>query len=245
MESPSTFKKVFLLIVILVGVLLGTAVVGIATWGDMETVLVFPVSTADKDLSNLKCPILISRKETGLVSFTIKNASTYTVTPQASITLSQGSTIITENFSTKPTVLPGTNQVVAWEVNATEAAYHESLILVQVFVTRSYPLPSRSGTCGIMVMDLGPFTGKTVIVGALSLSLAAMLLGTFFWIRSHRQAPGNRDTLIGGLIVLEVIVLVGIIASLLALWMVGLISFLISVLLMVILIARFGVDIRG
>jgi hypothetical protein len=245
MKSQSPIRKILILIILLFGVLLGIALVGIATWGDMETVLFYPASTADKDLSNLQCPIVISKTETGLVSVNIKNSSTYTVTPIIRFTVSQGSTIFTEGFTNQPSIPPNSTQKIFWQVTSNEAAYHESLILVQVFVNRSYPLPSRSNTCGITVMNLGPLTGKTVVIGSLCLSLATMLLGSSLWIRSHKTIPGHRDTLSGGLIALELIIFIGILASLFALWMVGLISFLLSVLMIVVLIARFGVEFWG
>lgn len=245
MKSQSTMRKILILVILLFGVLLGIALVGIATWGDMETVLFYPASTADKELSNLQCPIIMSKTETGMVSVNIKNASMYTVTPIIRFTVSQGSTIITEDFTNQPTIPPNSTQKISWQVTSNEAAYHESLILVQVFINRSYPLPSRSSTCGITVMNLGPLTGKAVVLGSLCLSLAAMLLGSILWIRSHKTIPGHRDTLSGGLIALEAIIFIGIVASLLALWMVGLISFLISVLMIVVLIARFGVEFWG
>jgi hypothetical protein len=244
MKRPTIASQILMLLILIVGVLIGTALVGVATWGDLETVLFFPPTGADKHLTNLQCPILISTNETGMVSVNLKNPSTYTVNPIVRATISQGSALTTEDFSSQPTMPPGGSQKLTWPVVAKEAAYRGALILVQVYVNGSYPLPSRVNTCGIVVMNLGNLKGNLVVIGALFLSLAGMLGGGVWWLRTHRSLPGQRDTPAGGIIFLVVVVILGIIACLLGLWPLGLGSFLLSILLIVILLARFGMDVR-
>jgi hypothetical protein len=72
-----------------------------------------------------------------------------------------------------------------------------------------------------------------------------MLAGGFWWLRTHEAMPGQRDTLTGGIIFIVVAVILGLIASWFGLWMLGLGSFLLTILLIVILLARFGIDTRS
>jgi hypothetical protein len=232
-----------MILLLAVGILLGTALVGLATWGDLETVLLFPPPTADKELLNLRCPILISSNETGTVYANYRNPSSYTTTPFVVITISQGSTIILDDFTSHPTIPPGTTQKLSWAVVPGEAAFRGSLILVRVFINRSYPLPSRDSTCGISVFNLGGLTGEQVVYGSFIVSLIGMLAGTFWWLRIYKSMPGQRDTLIGGIMFIEVVVILGLIASWFGWWVFGLVSFGITVLLIVILLARFGMHI--
>jgi hypothetical protein len=41
MKSPSIASRILMIFLLAIGILIGTALVGIATWGDMETVLFF------------------------------------------------------------------------------------------------------------------------------------------------------------------------------------------------------------
>jgi hypothetical protein len=232
-----------MIILLAIGMLVGTALVGIATWGDLETVLLFPPPTADKELPNLRCPILISSNETGTVYVNYSNPSSYTTTPYVVITISQGSTIILDDFTSHPAIPPGTTQKLSWAVVPEEAAFRGSLILVRVFINRSYPLPSRDSTCGIVVLNLGGLTGEQVVYGSFIVSLIGMLVGTFWWLRIYKSMPGQRDTLIGGIMFIEVVVILGLIASWFGWWVFGLGSFGITVLLIVILLARFGMHV--
>jgi hypothetical protein len=125
-----------------------------------------------------------------------------------------------------------------------EAAYRGLLILVRVLINRSYPLPSRSNTCGIVVLNLGGLTGEQVVYGGFLVSLIGMLAGSIWWLRTNKSIPGQRDTLTGGIMFIVVAVILGLIASWFGLWMFGLGSFIITILLVVILLARFGIDVR-
>lgn len=245
MKSPSIVSRILMIVFLAIGILVGTALVGIATWGDMETVLIFPPSSADKELPNLRCPILISSNETGTVYVNYSNPSTYNATPIVVATISQGSTIITDDFTSHPTIPAGTTQKLSWAVVPAEAAYRGRLILMKVFINRSYPLPSRSSTCGIVVLNLGGLTGEQVVYGTFLLSLLGMLSGSIWWLRTNKTIPGQRDTLTGGILFIVVVVTLGLVASWFGLWAFGLGSFIITVLLVVILLARFGVDIRS
>jgi hypothetical protein len=244
MKIPSLVSRILMIFLLAVGFLVGTALVGIATWGDMETVFFFPPSTADKGLPNLRCPILISSNETGTVYVNYSNPSTYSTAPYVTVTITQGSTIITDDFTSHPTIPPGTTQKLSWVVVPGEAAFRGSLILVRVFINRSYPLPSRDNTCGIVVLNLGGLTGEQVVYGGFLLSLVGMLAGSIWWLRTYKSMPGQRDTLKGGILFVVVLVILGLIASWFGLWFFGLVSFLIVILLIVILLAHFGMDVR-
>ena len=245
MKNPSVIRRILIIILLAIGILVGTALVGIATWGDMETVLFFPPSTADKDLSNLRCPILISSQETGTVYVNYNNSSTFDATPIVVVTISQGSTMITDDFTSHPTVPAGTTQKLSWAVVPAEAAYRGHLILMRVLINRSYPLPSRSGTCGIVVLNLGGLSGEEVVYGGFLVSILFMLAGSIWLLSTRKSFPGQRDTLRGGVLFIVVVVILGLIASWFGLWFVGLGSFFVTLLLVVILFARFGMDVRS
>ena len=241
MKKPSIASQIIMLFLLIVGISVGTALVGIATWGDLETVLLFPPTGADKHLSNLRCPILISSNETGTVYVNYKNPTTYTASPLIRATISQGSTILMDNFTSEPTIPPGTTKKITWAVVSGEAAYRGRLILVQIYINRSYPLPSYSNTCGIVVLNLGGLKGEQMVYGALFLSLAGMLGGCIWWLGTHKTMSGH---LTGGIIFLVIIVILGLLASWFGLWMFGLGSFILTILLTIILFTRFGMDDR-
>ncbi len=164
------------LILFAAGILSGLILISLATWADQEASLFELTSAYDKNLSSLRCPLMIARDEESSISVTVKNPSTYTVNPPTTAHITSGYVLLINEFMENPSLPPGGEVFFSWPIESADAAYN-TLVLARVFVERSYPLPSRTNSCGVLVLPFGGIPGQAVSAFLVLLSLAGMTLG--------------------------------------------------------------------
>lgn len=234
-KSRKTINVISLVLYILGGVL-GVVFIAISSWGGMEGAFFDHVPNSDKMLTSLQCPLVISKNETATISATVYNNSKYTVRPTITANISSGFFIVSDQISNRYTIEPHSPLTLDWQADINNAAYNQTLIMVHVKVLSSWPLPAMTGNCGIVVMDLGPFSGKFI---ATAVSLAAMILlslGWWLWYRNHQVEKSEQTRgASNGLRALALIILVGILAGFLKLWFLGIIALGVILILSIIL----------
>jgi hypothetical protein len=212
-----------------VGFLLGTALFGATIWGDLEASLFNASMGGEKGLP-LRCPVMITARETGTVSPSIKNtlerATEFTIRTH----ISHGHLTVMKELITKLPLKPGERQRAEWPVFPEDAAFG-SLILVRVYVYPKYPIPDRVGTCGIWVLDWPLLNGTLIYSLILVVSLLGMGVGIGGWIAKNRPLKGWRRTVAYGMGTLAGCVLTGTIVSLLGWWIPGVLVLTVLVLL--------------
>jgi len=239
-RSKKTVSIISLILFIL-GTLLGTIFIALASWGGMEGMFFDHVPNTDRILTSLNCPMLISTRETAQISATITNSSKYMVNPEVIARISAGHFTVYNEFSERHMIEPKSSVKLNWQATVEDATYGQKVILVHVKVLSSYPLPAMNGNCGIIVLNIGALSGKVVIT---SLGIIAMILvcvGWWFWYRSHpveKTERSQRST--NGLRVLGLIVIGGILASFFRLWFLGILALGAIVLLAVILFSVYA-----
>jgi hypothetical protein len=123
-------------------------------------------------------------------------------------------------------------------VTSDDAAFGR-LVLVKVTVNRRYPLPSRQGTCGILVVGLPYFTGNQIFAFTLVVSFLSMVGGAGLWGVANRPLKGlGRDVTVA-MGALAGSVLAGMILGLRGSWLFGGLVFVIAVLLIGAIIGYF------
>ncbi len=229
------------LILFAAGILSGLILISLATWADQEASLFELTSAYDKNLPSLRCPLMIARDEESSISVTVKNPSTYTVNPLTTAHITSGYILLINEFQETPSLPPGGEVSFSWPVKPADAAYN-TLVLARVFVERSYPLPSRTGSCGVLVLPFGGIPGKAVSVFLVLLCLAGMTLGLIFW-RGRRVLSARESGLFSGLLALAVIILAGLGSILIGSWLLGLASVILVLLISIALFTRYWGDI--
>ena len=215
--------KKWSLILFAAGILSGLILIAMATWADQEAALFEPTSAYDKGLPSLHCPLIATNNEVSSIFVELKNPSTYPVSPLTTAHITAGSVLLIDEFIDLPAIPPGEMKKLAWEAVPVNAAF-KSLILARVYVERSYPLPSRSGSCGIVVLPFGGVSGG-VVVGFLVLScLAGTILGLVFWRRANKALSTKQREFHSGLITLAVITAAGLLSIIFSIWPIGLAS---------------------
>ncbi len=195
------------LILFAAGILSGLILILLTTWADQEASLFELTSAYDKNLSSLRCPLMIARDEESSISVTVKNPSTYTVNPLTTAHITSGYILLINEFIENPSLPPEGEVFFSWPIESADAAYN-TLVLARVFVERSYPLPSRTNSCGVLVLPFGGIPGKAVSAFLMLLSLAGMILGLVFW-RGRRVLSARESGFFSGLLALAILTLAG------------------------------------
>lgn len=211
------------------GLLLGMALFGTLVWADFEAVLFNPGRRYDAPLRSLRCPVMITRSETGTVTASLTNPLDRSIDRYVRAHITDGYVTLMREVDQSVSIASGERERLAWEVTADDAAF-ERFILVRIVVRGRYPLPSRQGTCGIFVVDVPYLTGEQVFGLVFTASLISMGMGFGLWYRASEplRARGLQAARAMGMLASSVAL--GTIVGWLGWWLPGAIVFLITVL---------------
>lgn len=225
------------LLAFLVGTLSGILFNGMAVWADFEASLFDSSLTADQTLSALSCPIFIGRNETGRIRAQVSNSLERPIAPLVRGHISEGLVTLRRQVDFKPSLEPGETKTVEWEVASQDAVWNR-FILFRAYQFAVYPQASRTGTCGVISTNL-PIGGNWITGLIVAISLAGTSSGIWLWSRQMRQQANQRREIWFAMTGLLVVSLLGIIAALASQMVLGLLIFVISVLLVIVLVAFF------
>ena len=238
MSSKNKTIRTLGVLIYSVGVLLGMALLGIVVWGDFESAMFDPTIKQDAPLNTLRCPVMMTKTETGTVTATFTNPLDRPIELYIRAHISEGYVTLMREINTELPLDVGETKPLEWTVTPDDAAFGR-LILVKVTVNRKYPLPSRQGTCGILVVGLPYFTGNQIFTFALVASLLSMVAGAGLWVNANRPLSGPGLDVTRAMGTLAGFVLVGTIVGLRGSWMFSGLIFVVTVLLIGAIIGYF------
>ena len=218
-----------------VGVLLGMFLAGAATWTDLEATFYGFGKVANDPLTTLRCPVLMTATETGIIRATLSNNSELPVDARVRVYVSNPGPI--RVVETITPLAPGETKKVEWAVTAEDIDFG-NLILVKVLAFAYYKVPVREAWCGILVLNLPNLTGSQIFTFALAVSLLGMLDGIGLWIANSRLLKSRILDATRAMIGLAAVVLVDMALSFMGLWLFGVILFLLAILLIAVIIAN-------
>ena len=238
MSVRNKLMHILSVLVFSTGILLGMVLLGSTVWKELEAFLFAPSIGADERFTTLSCPLMMTTTESGTITARIKNPTDRTIQPLLRTQISQGLVTLKREFDERPAIPAGETQEFHWTVTAEDAVW-DRFILVRVYQFRHFPLPSRTGTCGILVVNLPDVSGSQIIAAVLAASLLSMVAGGGLWVRGSRPLKGQSLYATRAMAALAGSVLAGILASFLGWWLVGGLLFLFAVLLAVVIISYF------
>lgn len=209
------------------GLILGMALFGMIIWADFEAVLFDPGLQQDTTLNSLRCPVMITKAETGTVTASLTNPLDRSTERYIRVHVTDGFVTLMRQINQRLPLDPGETQQLAWSVTADDAAF-ERLILVKVIVRGRYPLPSRQGTCGIVVVDAPYLTGHQIFGISLAASLLSIGMGFSMWLKASKPWREKARQAVRAMGALAGSILVGIFVGLMGWWLPGLLIFVIT-----------------
>ncbi len=231
MRSKIRIARALSVLLFVFGVLFGVALSAGVIWGDLEASMFDASIGGEAPLKTLKCPVMMTTRELGMVSADFTNSLERPVEFRVRTHISEGYITLMREINTKLPLEPGETQSLKWAVSPDDAAFGGRLILLRVRLFPKYPLPSRHASCGILVMDLPYLTGNQFFTLALAASLLSMAGGAGLWFIANRPLKKSGRDVLRAMGALAGCVLAVTVASLLGHWFLSVFIFVITLLL--------------
>jgi len=211
------------------GILVGMVIFVLMNWANLEAYFYFGYTPpAEKKLSTLRCPLLMTTSDTNAVTINITNNSKWDRAPLIRTEISSFGTIRSERINYP--LAAGETRKLSWTVTSEDMVFGH-LIMARVYVFRAYTLPSQANTCGTVVINLPGLPGIQLFIIVFAFSLACMASGWSLWLVGNRPLQADGMIAIRAMSLFTVVVLVGLITGIVGWWGAGLICTVISVLL--------------
>ena len=165
----------------LAGVLIGLSLSAAITWGESEA-RIYSSYNGDSGL-RLKCPLMLSPVESGVVNAEIINLTDEDIKPVVSAEISHGKG--PREIRQTVSLAPIASETIQWAVDSSDVIF-ERLILVNALQSRYGDNPSRSGSCGILLFSLWGLTGLETFHLVFAVSITMMLSGGWLWLYARR-----------------------------------------------------------
>ena len=212
-----TFIKIISLLIFAIGVILGVALLSVATWGALEA-SVFDSGTNQRGRIKLTCPIMINQSEIGKLSITIKNPTEDKIIDRVKIRITNGFVTLYREYNDRYDLEPGERKRLVWEISSQDAAYDGLMVLAKVRTRPTYPLIDKQGSCGVLVINSDPLTGMQTYYLTSAISLIMLITGIWLWKKSNPILRDRKRAVYRAMNALIVIIFIGIVTSLLGNW---------------------------
>lgn len=234
-------KKIFKVaggLLLTIGIILGFILSSLMVWGDLEASLFTSGLRADKSLSTLKCPVVITTSETGTISATLKNPTEKTLERYLIANVSEGYASLVREIRTNLPIPPEEKQKVEWKIYPEDAAFNERVILFRVYINPRHPHPSLGANCGVVKVNLQGVTGNQIVASTAMLTLASIGGGAAMVEFGNRPTKARSRSTINSAYALAGIVIGAGILGYLGMWVLGVGILAVAVLMLGIFVTR-------
>ena len=211
----------------LAGVLLEIIISGGVLWSEIEARIYTSQSTS-LGLA-MKCRLILSFDETGIIRASITNSLDRDVQPMVTAEISRNGSA--QQISQTLTLAPYQSKTVEWSVDSSNILFGR-LILVSILQAKYSDLPARQGYCGILFLSIFGMNGREMLILLCSACLLFLILGGVIWMRIHFPLNAKDENIARAFGSLAVVTTTGLFTALLRWW--GLIILLDAIALMMI-----------
>lgn len=210
----------------LAGILVGLALSGAFAWGESEA-HIYSSYNGDLNLA-LKCPLIMSPAESGVVRADIINLIDEEIKPVVTAEISHGK--LPREIRQTLSLASTHSETVQWTVDSSDMIFGRA-ILVNVLQSRYGDNPSRLGSCGILVFNLFGLTGGQTFALMLAVSIILVLTGGSLWLYARQPLDKFSRNIVQINSVLLVITILALLSMLARWW--GLVLFFDALILLV------------
>jgi len=228
MKLPKKFTRMLGVLIFSLGVLAGLSLTIAAVWADFEAVFYGFDKIGDARLPSLKCPVLMTKSETGMISATFKNASDRSIEFMTRADISGFSRIRSERSML--TLAPGESKQLDWTVTSEDIDLGR-FVFAKVSNYPAYQMTFREATCGIVVLDLPGWSGMQVFTLFFTICLLGILVGYSSWELTTGSMEGHTIDITRAMKFLGILVLLGLLISMQGSWLVGLLFIVVSLMM--------------
>ncbi len=171
----------------LIGALLAFGLLALSVWGDLEASSFDRALRSDERLRTMRCPVLITEDETGTISARFTNTTDRDVNPTVRARWTEGSVLLIMEQREKIEIPVGESTTYEFEITAEDAAYN-ALIMASFYQMRNLSLPSRSASCGVVVLPISGPTGQQVFMFTFGTGFLLMAAGLLLLMPKEKLA---------------------------------------------------------
>lgn len=231
--------RIMIFILFAVGTLAGMLLGGATTAAKIEATFYFGFGYhADESLKKLNCPIILTGNEIGTIAVTLSNPHEKDIEPLFQVDI--GNVGMFRTYRERMSIPPGGSQTLQWTVSRDDVVFRH-LILVKLFQFSAFKTPTRDGACGIIYLDL-PFRGTEVLIFSILTAILGMGAGMLLWTTQIKPKTDQTARVIRAMIAMSVSVLVTMTTGLLGIWMLSVLFFMVSLLLIAEVVRSFIVS---
>lgn len=222
MKTSTHPKPIPVLILFAIGSLLTITLSAIAAWADYEAASYGFPNRASTLLTELNCPILMTKYESQAVSIKINNRTDRPLFPSIKTDISTSDEPVTtiESLDLKP----GESHLLKWSIGPENIDLGQ-FIFVNALVYASQPIPDRENTCGVFVLPMRG-NGKLILILATIVSVLCVGSGTYLLQKSNLPIKQKRPALF-----LTFAILLTLAVSFMGLWMQAILLLAVTILM--------------
>lgn len=183
-------KRIAGLLLFFTGLLLGGCFHALTAWADFEAFLFDTSLQSDRRMSSLYCPAVISPTETAFVSAKFRNTLERDTRLTIQVHTTMGAVTLMREYVDRVDFRQGESKRLKWEIFPDDKVYGR-LVLVRVMQMRQHPMPSFTGTCGVLVLNFLGLPGLATTILWVAGAVVLMAGGAFMWARTIKT-PINR-----------------------------------------------------
>jgi hypothetical protein len=237
MQEKKKILRTLGITLFIAGILVGTVMFIFMNWAYLEAYFYFGYTApANKPLTTLRCPLLMTNSDTGEVTIQLTNNTKLDLAPAISTEISSFDMVRSEENNYPLTA--GETRKLSWAVTSNDMAFGH-LVMARVFVFGAYTLPSRSGTCGTVMVNLPGLSGMALFLLALIFILVCMTAGWILWLGGSRPIQIQEQNAIRAMLFLTIAVLLGLIAGIAGWWVVGIFCTVACLLLILVVVVYY------
>ncbi len=228
MKTIRVLVRVLAALLFSLGALTGAALFITTNWADVESMLYGFPRYGNKSTFAMRCPLVVTTGETGMVAFTFENDSDVLLRPTVRFQVSNPGPfrLISERLELQP----GESHPLQIAVYPQDAVLNR-YIFVKMYTFATYPVRQVEQTCGILLLDLPTLTGRQIVLYGLVVALVGMSLGTALWILSNQPLKERALDISRAMVALGVAISLGLLAVWWAWWLPGLVLTAVTILL--------------
>jgi len=225
-----------------IGALVGFSLAAGTIWAHLEMPFYFDysyaaVSSSNQGYSDIKCPILLTNADSGLITVDITNTADKAINIlfQGEISYMED---LTRNVEFTPTIPVGETNQIQFKVNKDDVVFN-NLILIRTYQFSTYKTPTRTGSCAIFMVPISFLTGNELLILLLLISGSFILLGIILWFRNNHPMRGLPRNALTAMTTLSFLLLAAVFAGIAGWWIPGVLLVVAIVLLAVVSIGYF------
>jgi hypothetical protein len=224
----TSFLRIVSRTVYFLGVVIGVVMAVITIWSRMEAIHYFFRGATHEPFKGLRCPVMISPTEKGVVTAVFDNPTDQAVNYFYRIEMSKQESA--GQIPAQVAVHPRQTKRVHFTVNS-ENVDLGFFVFVKMNLFPNSLRPAQEAVCGILVANLLGLSGKQTSAAALSLSFLGIVMG----VGAGRLTGNNEQrNFARSMQVLALLVLLTLLVGMLGWWLAGMALSAVTILLMLI-----------